>query len=139
MSDEQISKLIKEHLESEVWHSHILLYASVQNYYETGKVSGMLHDKILTIVNLAMEEALPDQIVPKSTPVLQRQLNRVFLASKVFNGTLFDAEEVIGKKLVDIYFLYEGTDEEEMILVFEDGKQIEIIRTEDNFIDVQTD
>ena len=49
-------------------------------------------------------------------------------------------KDVIGKKLADI-FLWEDTDteSEELQLIFEDGKEIQITLTKDNKIEVITD
>src|SRR5688572_13033718 len=58
---------------------------------------------------------------------LHRELN----ASRNFSAVWLNPSHVIGKRLIDIYFHTDG-DIEELQLIFEDGKQIEICLTEDN-------
>lgn len=58
--------------------------------------------------------------------------------SNVFSLFRFNPEEVIGKKLLDVC-IHDLGDYWEFELTFEGGKVIEIIRTQDNYIDIQTD
>lgn len=55
-----------------------------------------------------------------------------------FSIWMFDPNEVVGKKLVDVVIQDMGG-YYEFQLIFEDGKQIEIVLTDDNMIDIQTD
>jgi len=65
-------------------------------------------------------------------------VKRKYEASKTIDYQMLDPDEILGKKIVDIYL---HTDEEgdELQLLLEDGKQIEICLLDCGRVHVQSD
>ena len=59
-------------------------------------------------------------------------------ASKTIEYGMLDVEEILGKKIVDIY-LHRDEDGDELQLLLEDGKQIEICLLDSGVVHVQSD
>jgi len=67
-----------------------------------------------------------------------KMVKRKYEASKTIDYQMLDPDEILGKKIVDIYL---HTDEEgdELQLLLEDGKQIEICLLDCGRVHVQSD
>ncbi len=58
--------------------------------------------------------------------------------TKTIDWTMVDLTEAIGKKIVDVVF-FEDPDGDELHILLDDGKQIEIMLHADGYVHVQTD
>jgi len=63
---------------------------------------------------------------------------RKYKASKTIEYGMLDSKEILGKKIVDIY-LHKDEDGDELQLLLEDGKQIEICLLDSGIVHVQSD
>lgn len=58
--------------------------------------------------------------------------------SKTIDYQMLDPKEILGKKIIDIY-LHRDVDGDELQLLLEDGKQIEICLLDNGTVHVQSD
>lgn len=65
-------------------------------------------------------------------------VKRKYETSKTIDYQMLDLKEILGKKIVDID-LHTDTDGDELILLLEDGKQIEICLLDCGMVHVQSD
>ena len=58
--------------------------------------------------------------------------------SKTIDWSMLDKKEVLNKKIIDIVF-FEDQDGDELHILLEDGKQIEIMLHSDGYVHIQSD